>query len=83
MAPLIGRVIRTKTAKTAMVQVARKLIHPLYGKDFVKRTKYMVHDETEKCNVGDIVQIAHVAVLQPCTVSGQRRAVPSRVRARR
>ena len=56
MGPLIGRVIRTKTAKTAMVQVARRIMHPLYGKEFIKRRKFMIHDAEEKCSVGDVVQ---------------------------
>ena len=79
MSPLVGRVIRTKSAKTAMVQVARRIVHPLYGKEIIKRRKFMIHDEEEKCNVGDIVQCVCVIVI------GGRHCTPlhSAARARR
>lgn len=40
-----GKVIATKTAKTATVSVERVVIHPLYKKRFHRDTKYLVHDE--------------------------------------
>ena len=40
-----GKVIATKTAKTATVAVERVIIHPLYKKRFRRDTKYQVHDE--------------------------------------
>lgn len=52
-----GVVVSTKMQKTISVQVERRLRHPIYGK-FVKRTKkFMAHDETNMCNVGDLVRI--------------------------
>lgn len=43
--------------KTISVSVERKLMHPIYGK-FVKKTKkFMAHDETNVCQVGDLVRI--------------------------
>lgn len=41
-----GKVIGTKTAKTATVAVERVTIHPLYKKRFKRVRKYQVHDET-------------------------------------
>jgi small subunit ribosomal protein S17 len=41
----IGKVVGTKTAKTATVAVERVTIHPLYKKRFKRVRKYQVHDE--------------------------------------
>lgn len=41
----IGKVISTKTAKTAKIAVERVIVHPLYKKRFRRDTKYLVHDE--------------------------------------
>jgi small subunit ribosomal protein S17 len=53
----IGRVIGTKTAKTATVAVERVVIHPLYKKRFKRFTKFQVHDELG-VKVGDRVKFA-------------------------
>ena len=53
----IGRVVATKTAKTATVSVERMIIHPLYKKRFKRSTKYQVHDEVG-VKVGDNVKFA-------------------------
>ena len=54
---LEGLVISDKMNKTITVQVERKIMHPLYKK-FIKRTKkYTVHDETNNCKEGDVVNI--------------------------
>jgi small subunit ribosomal protein S17 len=50
-----GKVVATKTAKTATVAVERMTIHPLYKKRFKRITKYQVHDETG-VKVGDNVK---------------------------
>ncbi len=52
-----GRVIATKTAKTATVSVERMTIHPLYKKRLKRSTKYQVHDEIG-VKVGDNVKFA-------------------------
>lgn len=55
---LIGKVISSSMNKTAVVAIESKTAHPVYGK-FVKRTtKYYVHDEDNKLNVGDVVRIS-------------------------
>jgi small subunit ribosomal protein S17 len=53
----IGKVIATKTAKTATVSVERMTIHPLYKKRLKRNTKYQVHDEIG-VKVGDNVKFA-------------------------
>jgi small subunit ribosomal protein S17 len=50
-----GKVIATKTAKTATVSVERMIIHPLYKKRQKRSTKYQVHDEIG-VKVGDQVK---------------------------
>ncbi len=43
--------------KSIVVSVEMKIMHPKYGK-FVKQTKkFMAHDETGECGVGDVVKI--------------------------
>jgi small subunit ribosomal protein S17 len=52
-----GLVVSNKMDKTIIIEVKRKVKHPIYGK-FVNRTsKYYAHDETNSCNIGDKVLI--------------------------
>ncbi len=52
-----GKVVATKTAKTATVAVERMTIHPLYKKRLKRITKYQVHDEAG-VKIGDHVKFA-------------------------
>jgi small subunit ribosomal protein S17 len=52
-----GIVVSDKMHKTITVLVERKLKHPLYGKFVKKSKKFMAHDESNDCNVGDKVRI--------------------------
>jgi small subunit ribosomal protein S17 len=54
---LTGRVIRSKTDKTIVVEVPRLRRHRLYGKVVRKNTRLMAHDEHNACEVGDTVRI--------------------------
>lgn len=59
----IGVVASDKMDKTISVLIERKLKHPIYGK-FVKRSKkFLVHDETNECKVGDTVKITETRPL--------------------
>ena len=53
----IGTVVAKKMTKTVTVEVERQVRHPLYKKIIRKKHTFLVHDETEKCNLGDIVRI--------------------------
>ena len=54
---LQGTVVSDKTDKTVVVLVERRVMHPIYKK-FIKRSKkYMAHDETNACKIGDRVKI--------------------------
>jgi small subunit ribosomal protein S17 len=59
-----GKVVSNKMDKTVSVSVERKVKHPLYGKYMRKSTKYLVHDEENTCNEGDLVTIAEC---RPCS----------------
>ena len=55
---ITGRVVSSKMDKTVSVSVERKVKHPMYGKYMRRSTKYLVHDEENACNEGDVVTIA-------------------------
>ena len=52
-----GKVVSNKMQKTIVVQVDRKVRHPLYEKYMSRRTKLYAHDEAEEAGVGDVVEI--------------------------
>jgi len=53
----LGIVVSNKMEKSIVVQVSRKMKHPIYGKFIQKTKKFMAHDEENTCNVGDFVKI--------------------------
>ncbi|MDH5589007.1 MAG: 30S ribosomal protein S17 [Gemmatimonadota bacterium] len=52
-----GVVVSNKGDKTVIVQVERRLPHPLYGKQVTRTKKYHAHDEKNEYLVGDVVRI--------------------------
>ena len=52
-----GRVVSDKMDKSIVVMVERRMKHPIYGKYVKRSTKLHAHDETNDCNVGDVVTI--------------------------
>ncbi len=52
---LKGTVTSDKMAKTIVVRVDRTMVHPKYGKRYVRSQKYHVHDETNAHHVGEVV----------------------------
>jgi len=53
-----GLVVSDKMDKTITVLVERKVPHPIYKKYVRKSTKLHAHDESNECNVGDVVSIS-------------------------
>lgn len=53
----VGTVVAKKSAKTLRVQVERLERHPLYRKTVKRKKIFLVHDEHDKCQVGDVVRI--------------------------
>jgi len=58
-----GTVTSNKMQKTLVVQVDRKVKHPLYEKFISKRTKLYAHDEKNEAQVGDVVEVAQTRPL--------------------
>jgi small subunit ribosomal protein S17 len=53
----VGVVTSNKMDKSAVVAVERLVRHPLYKRAFKKTSTFMVHDEENRCKVGDRVRI--------------------------
>jgi small subunit ribosomal protein S17 len=53
----VGPVVSTKMQKTIVVQVSRRVPHPLYKRIVTKHKKFYAHDEEGSARVGDIVRI--------------------------
>ena len=54
---LIGTVVSDKPDKTVVVQVERKVKHPLYGNIIRRSKKYHAHDEDNAYHTGETVRI--------------------------
>ena len=53
----VGEVVSTKMQKTVVVEVSRRVPHPLYKRIIGKRKKFYAHDEDGKAKLGDVVRI--------------------------
>jgi len=53
----IGQVVSTKMAKTIVIEVTRRVPHPLYKRIIAKRKKFYAHDEQSTAKLGDVVRI--------------------------
>ncbi len=53
----IGQVVSTSMAKTIVVEVSRRVPHPLYKRIIAKRKKFYAHDEDSSARMGDVVRI--------------------------
>ena len=54
---LKGIVLDSKMDKTVVVQVSKRIPHPIYKKYITKSKKYYAHDNDNKTNPGDKVLI--------------------------
>jgi small subunit ribosomal protein S17 len=53
----VGVVTSAKMQKTIVVEVRRRVPHPVYKRIVTKRSKFMAHDEHGKAHEGDMVRI--------------------------
>ncbi len=53
----IGVVVSNKMDKTIAVLVERKFLHPIYGKPVKRTKKFLAHDNSNECTIGDTVKI--------------------------
>lgn len=58
-----GRVIGNKMDKTITVLVETRRRHPRYKRIVTYRTAFKAHDESNECNIGDIVRICETRPL--------------------
>lgn len=74
---IIGTVISAKMAKTVVVVVIRKAMHPVYKKYVRVRNKYKAHDELNQYKAGDKVEI-----MEHAPISRQKRWAVTRLISR-
>ena len=53
----VGHVVSSKMDKTIVVQVTRRVQHPLYKRVITRRKKFHAHDEENQARTGDFVRI--------------------------
>jgi small subunit ribosomal protein S17 len=53
----VGRVVSNKMDKTVVVAVENTVTHPLYQRTMKRTKKFHAHDEENRCNIGDVVEI--------------------------
>ena len=53
----VGQVVSTRMTKTIVVEVSRRVPHPLYKRIVGKRKKFYAHDEESTAKPGDVVRI--------------------------
>jgi len=59
----VGQVVSTKMTKTIVVEVSRRVPHPLYKRIVNRRKKFYAHDEQGTAKLGDIVRIVETRPL--------------------
>lgn len=53
----VGTVVSAKMEKTIVVEVTRRVPHPVYKRIVTRRKKFYAHDEDTTARVGDTVRI--------------------------
>jgi small subunit ribosomal protein S17 len=53
----VGEVVSAKMTKTIVVEVTRRVPHPIYKRIINKRSKFYAHDEEQRAKIGDTVRI--------------------------
>lgn len=53
----VGVVVSNKMNQTAVVEITRRVRHPVYKKYIKRSKKFHVHDANNELNIGDRVQI--------------------------
>jgi small subunit ribosomal protein S17 len=58
-----GRVVSDKMQKTVVVEIERRVPHPVYGKMVTRTKRVKAHDEENTAKTGDMVRIAETRPL--------------------
>lgn len=53
----VGVVVSNAMTKTVVVEVERTVMDPVFKKYIRRKNKFMAHDESDKCRLGDTVEI--------------------------
>lgn len=53
----LGKVVSAKMPKTIVVEVTRRVQHPVYKRVISKRKRFYAHDEQSAAKIGDVVRI--------------------------
>jgi small subunit ribosomal protein S17 len=53
----VGVVTSNRMEKSIVVSEVKRVKHPMYGKFVLRTKKYVAHDETNDCKIGDTVKI--------------------------
>ncbi len=59
----VGTVVSDAMTKSIVVEVERRVPHPLYKKVVKSRKRYVAHDEKEEAKTGDTVRIVETRPL--------------------
>lgn len=54
---LVGTVASDVQNKTIVVAVARRVTHPIYGKQYTVTKRFAAHDENNEARIGDKVEL--------------------------
>lgn len=53
----IGQVVSDKSNKTIVIEIRRRVPHPLYSKVVQRSSKLAAHDENNEASIGDTVMV--------------------------
>jgi len=53
----VGQVVSAKMSKTIVVEVTRRVPHPVYKRGVTKKKKFYAHDGQQSAKMGDTVRI--------------------------
>jgi|TARA_B100001142_G_C14344573_1_gene659382 small subunit ribosomal protein S17 len=59
----VGIVVSDKMDKTVVVLVEKRYMHPIYGKTLKTSKRFMTHDSSNSCKIGDKVVIQETTPL--------------------
>ncbi len=54
---VIGEVVSDRAHKTILVEITRRVPHPLYGKVMRRRSRFAAHDDGNEARRGDTVMV--------------------------
>jgi len=76
----IGVVTSNKMDKSIVVSEVKRVKHPMYGKFVLKTKKYVAHDNTNDCNIGDTVKIMETRPISKKSLKELNNHVTTRIK---